>query len=93
MGFIYQKNLERYFNAYGIKSTEQDHFAIIRRIDMDADSKINQQEFIEFIRPQEPFSKMVVRARCAKRGERKPLNEILELSKNQKKQANSKCNS
>jgi hypothetical protein len=42
MGFIYQKNLERYFNAQGLKTTDQDHFAIIRRIDMDADQKINQ---------------------------------------------------
>ena len=37
MGLIYQKNIERFFNANGVKSTEQDHFAIIRRIDMDAD--------------------------------------------------------
>lgn len=37
MGLIYQKNLERFFNANGLKTTEQDHFAIIRRIDMDAD--------------------------------------------------------
>ena len=77
MGLIYQKNLERFFNANGLKTTEQDHFAIIRRIDMDADQKINQQEFFEFIRPQEPFSKMLVRARCQRRGEREPLAEIL----------------
>jgi hypothetical protein len=37
MGYIYQKNLERFFNSQGLKSSEQDHFAIIRRIDMDAD--------------------------------------------------------
>ena len=43
------------------KTTEQDHFAIIRRIDLDSDSKINKEEFLESIRPQEPYSKMVVR--------------------------------
>ena len=37
MSFVYEKNLERFFNARGRKTTEQDRFAIIRRIDLDAD--------------------------------------------------------
>jgi len=93
MGHIYQKNLERFFNAQGVKATEQDHFAIIRRIDLDADQKINAEEFFEAIKPQEPFSKMVVRARCAKRGERIPLTEIFDHKKNLKKRGGKKCNS
>ena len=47
--------------------------AIIRRADLDADQKINKEEFWEAIQPQEPYSKMLVRARCAKRGPRKPV--------------------
>ena len=37
LNFVYQKNLERYLNAQFCKTNEQDHFAIIRRIDLDAD--------------------------------------------------------
>ena len=37
MKYIYQKNLERFFNSRGTKTTEFDHFAIIRRMDLDAD--------------------------------------------------------
>ena len=72
MGYIYPKNLERFFNAQRKKTTEADHFALIRRIDLDADQKINKEEFWEAIQPQEPYSKMLVRARCAKRGPRQP---------------------
>lgn len=42
-------------------------------MDLDADSKINKDEFLEAIRPQEPFSKMLVRQRIAKRGPREAL--------------------
>ena len=51
MNYIYQKNLERFFNAQRKKTTEMDHFAIIRRIDLDADQKINKEEFFEAIAP------------------------------------------
>ena len=37
LNYIYQKNLERFFNATRKKTCEQDHYAIIRRIDLDAD--------------------------------------------------------
>jgi len=32
-------------------------------MDQDADQKISQQEFMDAIKPQEPFSKMLVRSR------------------------------
>ena len=49
--YIYQKNLERFFNACRKKTTDQDHYAIIRRIDLDADQKISKDEFLESIAP------------------------------------------
>ena len=49
--YIYQKNLERLFNAQKKKTNEQDHYAIIRRIDLDADQKIHKEEFLEAIAP------------------------------------------
>ena len=61
MSYIYQKNLERFFNSQRRKTSESDHLAIIRRIDLDGDSKINKEEFLETIKPQEPYSKMLVR--------------------------------
>lgn len=65
--YIYQKNLERFFNACKRKTTDLDHFAIIRRIDLDADSRINKDEFMEAIKPQEPYSKMLLRNRIQAR--------------------------
>jgi hypothetical protein len=76
MNYIYVKNLERFFNCMRRKTTEQDHFAIIRRIDLDSDSKINKEEFLESIRPQEPYSKMVVRQRVSKMEARKHLKSM-----------------
>jgi Ca2+-binding EF-hand superfamily protein len=81
MGHIYIKNLERFFNSQRRKTTEADHFAIIRRIDLDSDSKINKEEFLEAIKPQEPFSKMVVRQRAAKLEPRKPIKSMDEPRK------------
>ena len=75
LNYIYQKNLERFFNAEKRKTSEQDHFAIIRRIDLDADQKISQEEFLEAIAPQEPYSKMLVRSRAKQRGPRKPVEK------------------
>lgn len=51
MSYIYQKNLERFFNSQRRKTTEADHLAIIRRIDLDGDGKINKDEFMETIKP------------------------------------------
>ena len=73
LNYIYQKNLERFFNAERRKTSDQEHYAIIRRIDLDADQKISREEFLEAIAPQEPYSKMLVRSRAQKRGPRKPV--------------------
>ena len=73
MNYIMQKSLERFFNAQKKKTTDQDHYAIIRRTDLDADQKLNKEEFLEAIVPQEPYSKMLVRDRAKARGERKPV--------------------
>lgn len=50
LGSIHKKNLERFFAGCRRKTTENDHLAIIRRIDLDADSKIKKDEFLESIR-------------------------------------------
>ena len=83
MNYIYIKNLERFFNSNRRKATEADLYAIIRRIDLDSDGKINKEEFFESIKPQEPYSKMLVRQRVAKLTPRLPLRSLEE--QNQKK--------
>ena len=40
---------------------------MIRRIDLDADQKIAKWEFLEAIEPQEPYSKMLIRARATEK--------------------------
>ena len=50
IGAIHKKNLERFFNSQRRKTSEMDYMAIIRRIDLDADSKIKLEEFCEAIR-------------------------------------------
>lgn len=44
--------------------------AIIRRMDLDADSKLTKEEFVEGIKPQEPYSKMLIRERMNKEEEK-----------------------
>jgi hypothetical protein len=51
MKYIYVKNIERFFVCNRRKTNEADYFAIVRRIDLDSDGKINKEEFLEAIRP------------------------------------------
>jgi hypothetical protein len=37
--------------------------AVIRRLDLDGDSKLKPEEFLKGIKAQEPFSKMLIRAK------------------------------
>jgi len=62
--------LYRFFkNNRASKVTEADCLAIIRRLDLDADSKLKKEEFLQGVKAQEPFSKMIVRDKMAKREE------------------------
>lgn len=72
-GYIDTRNLHSFFRNHKYKATEEDCVAIVRRMDLDADSKLNREEFLAGIKPQEPFSKMIVRERESKKGE---LNRI-----------------
>lgn len=51
----------------GYIPTNKDLAAIIRRLDLNADSKLGRDEFIEGIKPAEPYSKVEVGAKvkCA----------------------------
>ena len=68
-GYIDIRNLYRFFKTNKSKATEEDCVAIIRRLDLDADSKLSKEEFLDGIRAQEPFSKMIVRDKMARKEE------------------------
>lgn len=60
-GFIDKKNLKSFFRKHGRLVPNDEVIAIIRRMDLDADARLSKQEFIEGIKPEEPYSKMMKR--------------------------------
>ena len=56
-GYIDFNNLKRFLKKNKFIPTNKDLAAIIRRMDMDADSKLKLNEFVEGIKPVEPYSK------------------------------------
>ena len=60
-GYIDRKNLKSFFKKHGKVTTNDDIMAIIRRMDLDADARLNKQEFIDGIMPEEPYSKLMKR--------------------------------
>lgn len=68
-GYVDVRNLHRFFRNNRSKATEEDCVAIIRRFDLDADSKLSRDEFLNGITAQEPFSKMIVREKMARKEE------------------------
>lgn len=60
-GYIDRKNLKSFLRKHGHLATNEEVLAIIRRMDIDADARISKQEFIEGIKPEEPYSKMMKR--------------------------------
>jgi len=65
--YIDLRNLYRFFKNTRSKATEEDCVAIIRRLDLDADSKLSKEEFLSGLKAQEPFSKMIVREKMARK--------------------------
>ena len=60
-GYVDFSNLKRFLKKNGYIPTNKDLAAIIRRLDLNADSKLGKQEFIEGIKPVEPYSKVDVK--------------------------------
>lgn len=60
-GFIDKKNLKSFLKKHGYIASNEDVISIIRRMDLDADARLSKGEFIEGIKPEEPYSKMMKR--------------------------------
>jgi Ca2+-binding EF-hand superfamily protein len=59
-GYVDFSNLKRFLKRNGYIPTNKDLAAVIRRLDLDADSKLKKGEFIEGIKPAEPYSKVEI---------------------------------
>ena len=68
--------MKSFFRNNKFSATDDDCVAVIRRMDLDADSKLTKEEFVEGIRAQEPFSKMIIRDE---------MNKVEEMKKAKKK--------
>lgn len=60
-------------------------------MDLDADSKLTKEEFILGLKPQEPYSKMIVREREAKKEELKRIKQQNNVDLNKGKRINKKA--
>ena len=60
-GFIDTRNLRSFFRNQNVLISEKDCEPIIRRMSLEGDSKLTKEEFQVGIKPQEPYSKMLVR--------------------------------
>jgi Ca2+-binding EF-hand superfamily protein len=58
-GYIDRKNLKSFLRKHGCKATSKDVNSIIRRMDLDGDARLNKEEFIKALLPEEPYSKLV----------------------------------
>ena len=62
IGFVSIKTLDNFFKRTFTKGVMlEDNAAIIRRLDLDGDSKLSPEEFLRGIAAQEPYSKMLTR--------------------------------
>lgn len=79
-GYVDVRNLHRFFKNNRSKATEEDCVAIIRRLDLNADSKLSKEEFLAGIQSQEPFSKMIVREKLLRKEEALKKAALLKAS-------------
>lgn len=56
-GYIDQSNLKNFLRKHGHVSSEAELMAIIRRMDLDGDARVNEQEFVDALNIDIPFSK------------------------------------
>jgi len=59
--YIDKTNLKSFLRKHGYLASTSDCMAIIRRLDLDADARLSKQEFIDGLRPEEPYSKLLKR--------------------------------
>lgn len=66
-GYIDRKNLKSFFRKHLYLASTRECIAIIRRLDLDADARLNIKEFTEGLQPTEPYSKVLKRIEIKKK--------------------------
>jgi len=67
-GFIDKKNLKSFLRKHGFLAKTKDVMAIIRRMDLDGDARLSLEEFVQALKPVEPYSKIIKRQKEKERG-------------------------
>lgn len=80
--YIDFSNLKRFLKSSGHISTNKELSAIIRRLDLNADSRLSLEEFAEGIKPTEPYSRVTV-TKAIKTSKQK-TSKVSKLSKSSK---------
>ena len=60
-GYVDRKNLKSFLRKHGHPASSGEVMSIIRRMDLDGDARLSKQEFIDALKPEEPYSKMMKR--------------------------------
>ena len=67
-GYVDKKNLKSFFRKHNYGATGAECMAIIRRLDLDADARVSWNEFVEGLKPEQPFSKLMKRSQMKREG-------------------------
>lgn len=65
-GYIDKTNLKSFLRKHGYLASTAEAIAIIRRMDLDADARLSKHEFIESLRPEDPYSRLMKRSQIKK---------------------------
>jgi Ca2+-binding EF-hand superfamily protein len=60
-GYVDSRNLKSFLRKHGFLAKKGDLLAIIRRMDLDGDARLTLTEFVQAMKPTEPYSKLVKR--------------------------------
>lgn len=67
-GFIDKKNLKSFLRKHNYVASTAECMAIIRRLDLDADARLSKREFMEGLKPEEPYSRALKRSQMKRGG-------------------------
>jgi len=60
-GYIDKRNLKSFMRKHGRMVTDEQLMMVIRRLDLDADARLNKEEFLEGLKPEQVYSKAMKR--------------------------------
>ena len=76
-GYIDKKNLQSFLRKHGFLASSKDVMAVIRRLDIDGDARLSRQEFVNGLKPERPYSKLLNRQKEKQKSSRKYAEKSL----------------